>query len=175
MAPSELEQSSSDVSLPHSTKRLLILISDSRLIDTSTEVIKVQIAGKEKLLHKELLCFYSKYHNALLTASFQEGAADACVSEMGSAAGSLFVEWLYSGKMTLPIMDGEPSDYEPLLVELYVFADAVDCMALRRKIISDITSSQDTTRWLALEVPSMVEAFAKLPDSSPLCKFFAGS
>jgi hypothetical protein len=128
-------------------------------------------------IHKELLCFYSPYHDRLLNSGFAEGRiprTEPLHIDAYKVVLEAFFKWLYTGK--LPTLFPEDSSADELrswyfqLTMLYVLADWMNCTALQRAIMSALVSLKPTI------LPSF-EAIGALSDSSlessQLYRYFA--
>jgi hypothetical protein len=84
-------------------------------------------------VHKELLCFYSRYYAAAIKGSFSESRQESFTLELDREQTQLFVEWLYTGRCeTDPCQQLDNDDFHAL----YVFADKTDIIAFRRSIMT---------------------------------------
>jgi hypothetical protein len=103
----------------------------------SSEIIKLvpNDGGLEVPVHKELLCFFSSYYNAALNGKFSEALKNRFDVALCSEHLKSFATWLYTGE----IHNNEKNTiYWKGLLKLYVFADLVDSIALRRVVINEI-------------------------------------
>lgn len=119
--------------------------------------------GWKALVHKNLLCHYSKYYEAAIFGHFREANSDYFDLGLNKSCTEWFVKWLYSGKLSGP--DAHPSTEE--LFRLYIFADEKDFLGLRRDVMTTLVQvGRDylTYREVALATNS-------LPSSAPLYKF----
>ncbi|THY05444.1 hypothetical protein D6D02_07725 [Aureobasidium pullulans] len=130
-------------------------------VTKSPETIKlVSKKGKTTVsVHKELLCFFSPYYKAALKGVFTEATKDTLQVNLSSETLRMFVKWIYTGEVT---------GMEPFsrYFNLYIFADLVDIVALRRVImtqIQDYEEDEDLPEYNAVKL-----ALTNLPESSPL-------
>ncbi|KAI4762066.1 hypothetical protein E4T52_05709 [Aureobasidium sp. EXF-3400] len=91
----------------------------------------IELVSKEDQVvvsvHKKLLCFFSSYYHAALNGKFLEAHKKRFEVDLSGEHLQGFTRWLYTGEAM-----------EDALVELYIFADRVDIMALRRDVISEL-------------------------------------
>ncbi|THY52097.1 hypothetical protein D6C97_06481 [Aureobasidium pullulans] len=94
-------------------------------------------------VHKDLLCFYSPYHDRLLNGPFKEAGSTWIKLPVTSLVLKLFSTWLYTGQIITPSTQDACSVNNPerriqfarhhtKLVDLYIFADSLNCIALER-------------------------------------------
>ncbi|THW09068.1 hypothetical protein D6D24_08685 [Aureobasidium pullulans] len=94
-------------------------------------------------VHKDLLCFYSPYHDRLLNGPFREAGSTRIKLPVTSLVLKLFSTWLYTGQIITPSTQDACSVNNPerriqydrhhtKLVDLYIFADSLNCIALER-------------------------------------------
>lgn len=132
-------------------------------------MIKLQATGEEGgifTVHAELLCFFSPYYRAALKGGFMEsGKTQLKVNVQGNILGSV-VTWMYSG--TVLNMDESMEVTCKILIELYMFADEYDFLALRRCILSTWDAAWPKVLPLYAHVN---EAYQHLPTDSPMLRF----
>lgn len=90
----------------------------------------------EVFVHKELLCFFSPYYLAALNGNFLEAQKDRFEVSLSGKQLKCFVAWIYTGKLSEPrswVCD----------IRLFIFADRVDIIALRRDILRGISESDE--------------------------------
>lgn len=78
----------------------------------------------------------------------------------------VFVEWLYDGKFNDDKYDLSPT----LLCDIYIFADYIECIALRRAVLDSCLHLAKESRGL-FGLAEINKAYDSLPSSSPLCSF----
>ncbi|THY18955.1 hypothetical protein D6D01_07163 [Aureobasidium pullulans] len=108
-------------------------------------------------VHRELLCFFSPYYKAALKGIFTEATTDSLEVNLTSGTLKMFVKWIYTG---------EVASMEPFsrYFNLYIFADLVDMIALRRMIMTHIQDYEEgIPSYSAVKLGLM-----NLPESSPL-------
>jgi len=105
----------------------------------STDIIKLASTKDQVVvsMHKELLCFFSPYYSAALNGKFLEAQKDQFKVDLSGEQLQSFATWIYTGKCDL-------SDRWAPYIYLYVFADQVDIIALRRDILRWLVRSRDT-------------------------------
>ena len=114
-----------------STLYKLTLASSAILESTETIKLVSSDGGDSLLVHKELLCFYSKYYTAALKGNFLEAQKDRFEVPLSSENVEAFVRWIYTGQ----IDDDMPVDDS---IHLYIFADQMDILALRRPLLTGL-------------------------------------
>jgi len=123
-------------------------------------------------VHKELLCYYSKYYRAALKGGFSEAESNVFEVDASHACLGDFVGWLYTGYLE-PFPWKPDSATKPMsVVDMYILADRIDSLALRRSIISSLVPMPKigNTRY-TLGFHAIAVAFNSLPMSAQLCKF----
>ena len=123
-------------------------------------------------IRRDLLCFYSKYFDAALNGPF-EVTFDAdhifTLEDTNDHVLSAFATWTTTGRLYL---NPESSQYSFLddrfLVKLYILADKIDCLALRRMIMTILVAKEKLPAYSVIEL-----AVTNLPTSSPLMALFA--
>jgi hypothetical protein len=118
----------------------------------------VELASNEDntvlLIHKDLLRLYSPYYAAAFNGSFIEAQQKRFEVELSSEALKSFVAWLYTGELTHHTAHCD--------VDLYIFADKVNILALRRLALDNITEQN------VLTYEEIRSIHTNLPGSSPL-------
>jgi hypothetical protein len=84
-------------------------------------------------VHKELLCFFSSYYSAALNGKFLEAEKGQFEVDLSDERLKTFTGWLYTGDVFVD--EGAALCY----MELYIFADLVDIIALRRETITQLS------------------------------------
>jgi hypothetical protein len=85
-------------------------------------------------VHRKLLCFFSSYFSAALNGKFLEAQKDHFEVELLGKHLKSFVTWIYTGGMTQAAMGHD--------IDLYIFADQVDIMALRRAALNQVAKKK---------------------------------
>lgn len=116
---------------------MLILTCVSAAIIKSTKTIKLASTKDEVVvfIHDELPCFFSSYYAAALKGSFLEAQKDRFDVDLSGKDLESLATWIYTGKCVQP-------DNWVCLVNLYIFADQVDIIALRRDILRWLSKSK---------------------------------
>ncbi|KAI4842968.1 hypothetical protein E4T44_07004 [Aureobasidium sp. EXF-8845] len=119
-----------------STKRSNHMWSSEAVHDAvtkSSKTVKLVSAQDEVVVsvHKELLCFFSPYYTAALKGNFVEAQKDQFEVDLSGKQLESFAAWIYTGKLKVLTT----TNY----IALYILADQVDIMALRRDTVSDIS------------------------------------
>ncbi|THX15003.1 hypothetical protein D6D13_02636 [Aureobasidium pullulans] len=128
-------------------------------VTKSPETIKlVSKKGKTTVsVHKELLCFFSPYYKAALKGNFTEAITDSLQVDLTNKGLKMFVRWIYTGEVASPRCFAR-------YFNLYIFADLVNIVALRRTIMTRLQGySEDIPEYSAVKL-----ALMNLPESSPL-------
>lgn len=82
-------------------------------------------------VNKELLCYFSPYYHAALHGRFAESRQKIFQVDLTGKQLHVFVNWLHTGRLELHSWDREDR------LKLYIFADFVDILALRRQIMTE--------------------------------------
>ncbi|KAG9685798.1 hypothetical protein KCU95_g8559, partial [Aureobasidium melanogenum] len=125
----------------------------------SPEMIKLTSNedGASVSIHKSLLCFSSSYYAAALNGKFLEANNnnfEICL--MGEHL-QAFANWIYTGTIS--------TNDESLIISLYLFADEVDILALRRSAISHV-ADLDVLSWTGVKLILM-----HVTKNSPIRKY----
>ncbi|KAI4744540.1 hypothetical protein E4T50_05141 [Aureobasidium sp. EXF-12298] len=132
----------------------------SAAITKSTETIKLSSKRAKVVVsvHRELLCFFSSYFSAALNGKFLEAQKDYFEVELLGQRLKSFVTWIYTGGMTQAAMGHD--------IDLYVFSDQVDIMALRRAALNQVAKKK---RLLAYD--HLAYLHQNLAQTSPLLRY----
>lgn len=109
------------------------------------------------MVHKDLLCFFSKCYRAALQGGFLEAGNKSVVLELKTADCQYFVGCVYTGRLP----DVPRADLFPL----YVFADKTDMLAVRRAIMTRVAGCGDD---IPPEFCEAAVTLNSLPSTSPL-------
>lgn len=124
--------SSSVCHSPTPNQPKLINISDA--VTKSSKIIRLvsnEDEDKEEVtVHKELLCFFSPYYAAALNGNFLEAQKDQFEVDLDGEDLQNFAAWIYTGELSKERLEN---------TNLYVFADQVDILALRRDALSQLS------------------------------------
>ncbi|KAH0337375.1 hypothetical protein KCU81_g8111, partial [Aureobasidium melanogenum] len=133
------------------------------IITSNSKMLKCKASGDFNILIPEdLLCYFSRYYDALLRGNFSEAGQDNVTLELDAMQAKWFVTWLYSGRF--------PEDLDYLtLFQLYIFADKADIPAMRKDIMTHI--HKRSHRRTGPSVEDAFEAFDVLPKSSGLVRW----
>ncbi|KAH0288792.1 hypothetical protein M436DRAFT_80283 [Aureobasidium namibiae CBS 147.97] len=118
--------------------------------------------GWKVLVHKTLLCHYSKYYEVAIYGGFQEAKNDYFDLGLNKPCAEWFVRWLYSGKLSGPDTSTDIGE----LFRLYIFADEKDILALTRDVMTRLPEFDPYLSYQEIVLP-----IKSLPSSSPLYKF----
>jgi hypothetical protein len=138
------------------------------LADTMIELraavnFKVQV-------HKALLCHYSAYYRAALLGGFQEASSTYLDLKMQRADAEIFIQWLYSGRLSFRSLDLNIDD----MIQLYIFADRVDIPALRRQIMTELVEKKTDSLYsttITVTYRRITRITDALPPSAPLYNY----
>ncbi|CAD0100204.1 unnamed protein product, partial [Aureobasidium mustum] len=98
----------------------------------SPETIQLRsVHGAAQSANKALLCYFSSYYAAALNGRFAEARQDIFSVNLSGKQLQVFINWLHTGKLELHSWDREDR------VKIYIFADLVDILALRREIMTE--------------------------------------
>ncbi|CAD0112098.1 unnamed protein product, partial [Aureobasidium uvarum] len=110
--------------------------------------------GAVQSVNKELLCYFSPYYAAALNGRFAEANQQIFHVDLSGKQLHVFTNWIHTGRLDLHSWEREDR------VMLYIFADLVDILALRRQIMTE-KGTMERYREVGL-------VFLHLPSSSPL-------
>ena len=117
-----------------------------------------------RIVHQDLLAFYSRYFACRFSDAWRETDEEltSTVPNTKPRVLDAFCHWLEKGSMPF-----KPDDHgtDKMLVELYVLADSIDCLALRRAVV-DLVS----VRTKKISHPASAVARKRLPPSSGLSR-----
>ncbi|KAI5270737.1 hypothetical protein E4T47_05852 [Aureobasidium subglaciale] len=119
-------------------------------------------SGFHTTIHRELICYFSKYYNALLKGRFSESGQKKITLKMSKYKARLLVTWLYTGHIA------DDVDYQNLF-QLYVSADQTDILALRRATMNQIHRNSHEKKNPGLA--NVAEDLKVLPKSSGLVRW----
>ncbi|KAH0157301.1 hypothetical protein KCU67_g7960, partial [Aureobasidium melanogenum] len=136
-------------------------VSDALKKSSATIKLVSSQDGFEVSIHRELLCFFSSYYNAALNGKFLEATKDRFEVDLSEEHLHSFSYWIYTGSFNVELLSGSESE-ESLYVKLYIFADQMDILALRRSAISHLADADPLT-WDLVKLILM-----NLPENSPL-------
>jgi hypothetical protein len=109
-----------------------LLTLSSRIKCTSPAKIHLRSThGALHAVNKELLCHFSPYYKAALHGQFAEAHQEIFGVDLSGMQLHVFVNWLHTGRLELPSWDREDR------VKLYIFADFLNILALRRQIMTE--------------------------------------
>jgi hypothetical protein len=135
-----------------------LTVPSAAIVKSSKTIKLASIEDKvTMLIHKELLCFFSPYYTAALNGSYSEARKGLFKVDLSGEQLESFVTWIYTGKLT--------EDTLTCGVRLYIFADQVDIMALRRDIIVDLADQ------VLLDYDMVKLIQTNLTHNSPLRRF----
>ncbi|KAH0366444.1 hypothetical protein KCU65_g5376, partial [Aureobasidium melanogenum] len=117
----------------------------------------------EVYIHKDLLCFFSSYYAAALKGEFLEAKKDRFEVDLSGADLKAFRDWIYMG--TFDHLECIEGSVERLYVKLYIFADQVDILALRRSAVSSL-GDVNIIDWDLVKL-----ILTSLPENSPLREY----
>lgn len=110
----------------------VLLTFSSRIKVTSPDTVHLRsMYGALQSINKELLCYYSPYYHAAIHGRFAESRQKIFQVDLTGKQLHVFVSWLHTGRLELHSWDREDR------IKLYIFADFVDILALRRQIVTE--------------------------------------
>ncbi|KAH0335692.1 hypothetical protein KCU81_g8928, partial [Aureobasidium melanogenum] len=89
------------------------------------------VHGTVQSVNKALLCYFSHYYAAALNGRFAEASQEIFRVDLSGKQLHVFINWISTGKLELQPWEREDR------VKLYIFADLVDILALRRQIMTE--------------------------------------
>lgn len=138
----------------------------SAAIVKSSDTIKLipNDGGSDIAIHRELLCFFSPYYTAALKGNFFEAQKDCLSVGVNKELLDAFVAWIYTGEIESTT---RLQALEELHILLYVFADQVDVLSLRRQVIDYMTIDEAGLPYYRV----VLHALTNLPETSPLRQY----
>lgn len=106
-----------------------------KLISMDPTIVKLTAESDDKVsisVHKELLCGFSPYYRAAIDGSFEEAKKSSFTAKTTPEALRMFVKWVYTRRLR----DDDGTIDLDTAVDLYIFADMIDVLALRRDIVT---------------------------------------
>lgn len=109
-----------------------LLMLQSHIKFRSPEMIQLRsVHGAVQSVNKALLCYFSSYYAAALNGRFAEARQEIFSVDLSGKQLQAFINWIHTGRLDLHIWEREDR------VKLYIFADLVDVLALRRQIMTE--------------------------------------
>lgn len=163
-------------SLDHPYRRNLWNEESVRANLIASKDMTVLQAGEAKIhVHKTLLCWWSKYYDRALNGHFVEASQGLQPVTASEDTLRHAVQWMYTGKLQKRVENRTRVRYLRLsiddAVEVYLFADQYDILALRRAAISTMSAVYMGDSAIASNA-TINKAVANTVISSPLCRFF---
>ena len=90
------------------------------------------------------MCFFSSYYAAALNGKFIEAKNDRFEVDLSEEHLHAFADWIYTGSFNMEFLS---ETEECLYVNLYLFADQMDIIALRRSALSNLADRGRTGRF----------------------------
>lgn len=132
-----------------------LLTRSSNIKSKSSATIHLRsVHGALQSVNKDLLCHFSPYYTAALTGPFAESTQQIFHVPLSGKQLSILITWLHTGLLSLQTWEREDR------IKLYIFADFVDILALRRQIM---TEKGRMERYREVNL-----VFSHLPTTSPL-------
>ncbi|KAF1351865.1 hypothetical protein BDV97DRAFT_133617 [Delphinella strobiligena] len=145
----------------------------SKILMSSTEVIKLKATEDSNpstvTIHLDLLCFDSRYYTAALKGSFQEAGKNFLEVETSADVLKMAVVWMYTGQLQTTKHSKTTLSAEEL-IQLYIFADHFDFLALRRAIIT-YWAKMNQSHCMIPDDERIGGAYDSLPENSPLLRY----
>ncbi|KAI4744498.1 hypothetical protein E4T50_05107 [Aureobasidium sp. EXF-12298] len=130
----------------------------STILQTPTKRITCKCSDDSTILIPEfLLCYFSRYYNALLHGNFLEAGSNNITLELNGSQARAFVTWMYSGQFA------ESLQY-PMLFDLQI-----RCAGNEKSIMTFIHQRSHRRKSPLLE--DAVKAFSVLPKSCGLVRW----
>ncbi|XTI89530.1 hypothetical protein V2W45_1241817 [Cenococcum geophilum] len=146
----------------------------------SQTIVTLNVGPNEQCfhVHRDLLMYYSPYFKAAFNSSFNAEERAIPIPDVKVSTFYMFMDWLYTERLPRTkkevdetgVLGGRElvSSYTGLeFAELYIFADMYDVPGLRRQVMDRIFAASVLPKYAVV-----VLAFAKLPTTTPLCRFF---
>jgi BTB/POZ domain-containing protein len=106
-----------------------------------TELVQLVVGSDRKILsvHKKLLCSVSEFFDKALNGRFAEASSNQMeLPEDTPSIVSMFISWLYTRDLKFDLYECDTSLGVTTLIDLYVFADAKRCNALKNKAMDTL-------------------------------------
>lgn len=136
----------------------------------SSKIVHLRASGTSNsrylAVHLELLCFLLPYFRAAFKGGFQEREKDSLDVEVSQHVLEIVVAWMYTGQLT-----GEHCLYARTLIDVYIFADKFEFLALRRSIIRPAAFRRYKGCRFCSSYSTVSHAYRNLPSNSPLLRF----
>jgi hypothetical protein len=135
----------------------------STILQTPNKRLTCKCKDNSSIIIPEfLLCYFSRYYNALLHGNFLEAGNNSITLELNGSQARAFVTWMYSGQFA------ESLQY-PMLFDLYIFADKFDVPAMKKSIMTFIHTRSHRRR--SPDLGDALKTFAVLPKSCGLVRW----
>ncbi|TVY44544.1 hypothetical protein LOCC1_G003360 [Lachnellula occidentalis] len=135
-------------------------------------VNSAEVTKKTFLVHKAILCHYSSFFNAAFNGGFAEDAAQELdLPDTGPILFSIFVEWIYSQRVTMSITTWNNDILT--LTKLWVLADRCLVPRLQNETLGYIEDSRVTWKWKFCPASVCAYVYDSTTDRSPLRQYLA--
>lgn len=152
---------------------LTLLTKSSKILTSSTEIIELKATEGSNpstiTVHLDLLCSFSRYYTAALKGNFQEAGKDFLSVKTSADILDMAIVWIYTGQLQTTNHNKTTLSAEEL-IQLYIFADHFDFLALRRTIITYWTKVNQSSCMIA-DDGNIGRAYDSLPENSPLLRY----
>jgi hypothetical protein len=137
-----------------SLNNALLILSSRIKVRSPTQIYLRSTYGALQSVNKELLCYFSPYYAAASHGQFAESRQEIFDVDLTGKQLHVFINWVHTGKLDLHDWDREDR------IQLYIFADFTDILALRRQIV--------THRDIMEKYREIGVVLSSLPSTSPL-------
>lgn len=134
-----------------------------KLVTSTTAFVTLNADDQEFLVHKGLLCHFSAHYRMTLESK-SNAVGVSNILRLPASTASVFIYWLYSGKLVDASGEDAPDDE---LINLFVFAHDYGILALRRDIIDLLHRYAREDRCPPVKIDVEL-AYNSLPRTSPL-------
>jgi hypothetical protein len=149
------------------------LTSLSRLIG-KPELVTLQIGVDHEtfVVHKQLLCAKSEYFRGAFSRGFKEAKQNAMtLDEVDPRSFRTVINWVYTGRIEFEDGMTKVTNGNFLeAVEIYIWADRYETVALRRAVVDQIILCIQNTTPVEFSTEEIEFVFSSLPPNSGLCK-----
>lgn len=144
------------------------VLSYRNLISKDPAIVKLTAESDDKVfitVHKELLCGFSPYYRAAIDGSFEEANKSSFTAKTTPEALCMFGRYLYTRDL---VHHDDVTLNLNTLVDLYIFADMIGAISLRRDIITVWSVDLDEFGPRFPSYKAIDKMNQNLPENSPL-------
>jgi hypothetical protein len=105
------------------------------------EIVQLVVGSDHKTfaVHKKLICSVSEFFDKALNGRFAEASSNQMdLPEDNPSIVSMFISWLYTRDLGFDIYGYDDKSGVTTLIDLYVFADAKRCNALKNEVMDTL-------------------------------------